>query len=97
MPQTVATHLADDEDFDILHVSTPQTAVPFVAAGLGVTPTTQRIAEKYSGVVLQEAPGWLEPMHATLLWRRGVEITPVMQRWMEVTRRIARRRSEQGL
>lgn len=97
MPDTVIAALADDEGFDILHVSTPQTAVPFVAAGLGVAPTTQRIAEKYSGVALQDAPGWLEPMHATLLWRRGAEITPVMQRWIEVCRRIARRRSQQGL
>ena len=92
MPELVRTALADDDSFEILDVSTPQTAVPFVAAGLGVTPVTQRIAENYGGVVLQEAPAWIKPMQATILWRRGVEITPVMQRWLSVTREVAARR-----
>jgi len=97
MPEVVEAALSGDDSFEILEVSTPQTAVPFVAAGLGVTPITQRLAEKHAGVVLHDAPGWLGPMKATLLWRRGIEVTPVMQRWIDVSRRIGRRRSEQGL
>lgn len=85
MPEAVEAALFDDPDFQVLEVSTPQTALPFVAAGIGVAPTTQRLAENIPGVAIVDAPRWLAPMRATLLWRRGVEITPMMQRWIDVT------------
>ncbi|MCG2621395.1 LysR family transcriptional regulator [Arthrobacter sp. I2-34] len=97
MPEAVEGALSDDKSFEVLEVSTPQTALPFVAAGLGVAPVTQRIAEKYEAVALVDAPQWLEPMQATLLWRRGAEITPVMQRWLDVTRKVGARRQAQEM
>lgn len=92
MPDVAWDRLQDDPTFEVLEVSTPQTALPFVAAGLGVAPTTQRIAEKHDGVALLPAPYWLAPMCATLLWQRGAEITPLMRRWMEVTKTVGDRR-----
>ncbi|MFW0794813.1 LysR family transcriptional regulator [Gordonia sp. CPCC 205515] len=92
MPEVVEAALADDHTFEVLEVSTPQTALPFVAAGLGVAPTTERVAEHFRGIQLIDAPRWLGPMEATLIWRRGAELTPVMQRWIEVAEAIGRRR-----
>jgi DNA-binding transcriptional LysR family regulator len=89
MPDTVDQYLRDDPTFEVLEVSTPQTSLPFVAAGLGVAPITERIGEQYDGVTLLPAPAWLPPMQATLLWRRGSEVTPLMRRWMAVTKRVA--------
>ncbi|MFC9517921.1 LysR family transcriptional regulator [Nocardiaceae bacterium NPDC056970] len=94
MPEAVEMALSSDPSFEILEVSTPQTALPFVAAGLGVTPATQRMAENHAAVALLSPPQWLAPMQATLLWRRGVEITPLMERWMEATRVVAARLGE---
>ena len=89
MPDVVEDFLREDPTFEVLEVSTPQTALPFVAAGLGVAPITERIGEKYDGVTLLPAPSWLPPMQATLLWQRGTERTPLMRRWIEVTKRIS--------
>lgn len=91
MPEVVEAELSDDETFEVLEVSTPQTALPFVAAGLGVAPTTDRVAEHFYGIQLVDAPRWLRPMQATLIWRRGTELTPVMRRWMDVAEAIGRR------
>lgn len=91
MPEAVESALANDPTFEILEVSTPQTALPFVAAGLGVAPATQRMAEHHAAVALQDAPPWLAPMQATLLWRRGAEMTPLMERWIEATRVVGAR------
>lgn len=93
MPEAIEDALVDDELFEVLEVSTPQTALPFVAAGLGVAPVTQRIGDKYEDVALVDSPDWLSPMQATLLWRRGAEITPLMKRWLEVTRQVWDRRN----
>ncbi|MFF2652988.1 LysR family transcriptional regulator [Streptomyces sp. NPDC058045] len=92
MPEVVEGALSDDPSFEVLEVSTPQTAVAFVAAGLGVAPVTQRMAEKSGSVALLEPPRWLAPMESTLLWRKGSEVTPLMERWIEATRTIATRR-----
>lgn len=89
MPDIVERALADDETFEVLEVSTPQTAVAFVAAGLGVAPVTWRIAGKTDAVVLLDAPKWLAPMAATLLWRRDRELNPLMQGWLRATRSAA--------
>lgn len=88
MPDAVLAALANDDTFEILEVSTPQTSLPFVAAGLGVAPVTQRMAEGHRGVALLDAPAWLPPMQATLLWRRDAEVTPLMARWIDATRTV---------
>ncbi|MFF3503395.1 LysR family transcriptional regulator [Streptomyces sp. NPDC003247] len=92
MPDVVENELADDDSFEVLEVSTPQTAIAFVAAGLGVAPVTERIAGRSDAVALIDPPRWLTPMQATLLWRRGSEITPLMERWLQATGLIAARR-----
>lgn len=89
MPEVVQKHLGNDGDFEVLEVSTPQTAVAFVAAGLGVAPVTERIVGRRDSVVLVDPPSWLAPMQATLLWKRGGEMTPLMHRWLEATRMVA--------
>lgn len=61
MPDIVEETLADDEGFDVLEVSTPQTAIAFVAAGLGVAPATQRIAEGNEAVALLDPRNGLPP------------------------------------
>lgn len=88
MPNRITKWLRDDPTFEVLDVSTPQTALPFVAAGLGVSPTTERIGNAYRDVALIDAPYWLPAMHATLLWPRGIVITPAMQRWINVTKEV---------
>ncbi|MBA0050662.1 LysR family transcriptional regulator [Streptomyces sp. AJS327] len=90
MPDVVEKALAEDETFEVLEVSTPQTAISFVAAGLGVTPVTERIAGHRDEIVLLDPPEWLAPMKATLLWKRNSEITPLMERWLQATREVAR-------
>lgn len=92
MPEVVGNALVGDETFEVLEVSTPQTAVAFVAAGLGVAPVTQRIAGRTDAVALLDPPHWLAPMQATLLWRRDSEISPLMRHWMEATRVVAEHR-----
>ncbi|MFJ8859291.1 LysR family transcriptional regulator [Streptomyces sp. NPDC102451] len=92
MPDLAEKSLKDDASFEVLEVSTPQTAVAFVAAGLGVAPVTRRIGEKRDSVVLLEPPHWLTSMQATLIWRRGAEMTPLMERWLGATEDVAARR-----
>ncbi|MBQ0826177.1 LysR family transcriptional regulator [Streptomyces tagetis] len=89
MPEVAEKALSGDETFDVLEVSTPQTAVAFVAAGLGVAPVTQRLAGRSDSVALLDPPEWLRPMQATLLWKRGGEVTPLMERWLQATRTVA--------
>ncbi|WP_306425764.1 LysR family transcriptional regulator [Streptomyces sp. CS159] len=92
MPDAAEKALAGDPSFGALEVSTPQTALAFVAAGLGVAPVTERIAGRSDSVALLDPPSWLPPMQATLLWKRGSEVTPLMRRWIEATRTIAEHR-----
>jgi LysR family transcriptional regulator, benzoate and cis,cis-muconate-responsive activator of ben and cat genes len=82
--------LAGDDTFEVLEVSTPQTAVSFVAAGLGVAPVTRRLAENNVALALLSPPRFIAPMRASLLWRRDDELTPLMERWTEATRMVAR-------
>lgn len=96
MPDAVEQALSDDDSFEVLEVSTPQTALAFVAAGLGVAPVTDRIAGKNDSVVLLDPPRWLGPMQATLLWRRDAEFTPLMEGWLQATRIVAEHRRAIG-
>ncbi|HEY9330330.1 MAG TPA: LysR family transcriptional regulator [Streptomyces sp.] len=92
MPEVVGNALSHDETFEVLEVSTPQTALAFVAAGLGVAPVTQRIAGRSDAVVLLDPPRWLAPMQATLLWKREGGMNPLMERWLDATRIVAAHR-----
>ncbi|MBD0862313.1 LysR family transcriptional regulator [Gordonia sp. zg691] len=88
MPEVVTRALADDPTLEVLSVSTPQTAIPFVAAGLGVAPSTRKIAENRQGVALVDPPSWLKSMRGTVVWRRDAEVTPIMRRWIDVSRAV---------
>ena len=88
-PECVRRALADDETFEVMEVSTPQTAISFVGAGLGVSPTTQWMAQHHAGVAMVPAPEWMCPMRASLLWRKDAELTPLMKRWIAVSRDVA--------
>lgn len=88
MPETIKERLKDDETFEVLEVSTPQSAMPLVSAGVGVAPTTQRIAASWKGVVALNAPAWLPPMQATVLWRSGIEMTPTMKRFIDTIKHV---------
>ncbi|MGX4694297.1 LysR family transcriptional regulator [Streptomyces sp. JNUCC 63] len=96
MPDAAEKALEADESFEVIEVSTPQTALAFVAAGLGVAPVTERMAGKSDAVALLDPPRWLKPMQATLLWKRGAEITPLMERWLQATRVVAEHRRALG-
>lgn len=96
MPEAVRKALSNDDTFEVIEVSTPQTALPFVMAGLGVAPVTERMAGKGDAVALLDPPRWLSPMQATLLWKRGAEVTPLMERWLEATRTVAEHRRALG-
>jgi DNA-binding transcriptional LysR family regulator len=96
MPDLTEEALGDDETFEVLEVSTPQTALAFVGPGLGVAPVTRRMAEANTSVALVDPPEWLPPMQATLLWRRDGEVTPLMERWLRATRLIAAERAISG-
>ncbi|MGW5971952.1 LysR family transcriptional regulator [Streptomyces sp. NPDC055186] len=96
MPDAAEKALSTDESFEVIEVSTPQTALAFVAAGLGVAPVTERMAGKSDAMALLDPPRWLRPMQATLLWKRGAEITPLMERWLQATRVVAEHRRTLG-
>jgi len=92
MPDDAQAALGEDPDFETLEVSTPQTAVAFVAAGLGVSPVTQRLVGDNPDVAVLDEPPWMQPMQATVIWRRDQEVTPQIRRWLEASRLIAARR-----
>ncbi|MEV5010692.1 LysR family transcriptional regulator [Streptomyces sp. NPDC093064] len=96
MPDAAEKALSGDDSFEVIEVSTPQTAVAFVAAGLGVALVTERIAGSSDSVALLDPPEWLRSMQATLLWKRGGEITPLMDRWLQATRTVAEHRHALG-
>jgi len=92
MPDDAQAALGDDPDFEKIEVSTPQTAVAFVAAGLGVAPSTQRLIGDNPDVAVLDEPSWMRPKQATVIWRRDQEVTPQIRRWLEASRLIAERR-----
>ncbi|MGN6415376.1 LysR family transcriptional regulator [Flexivirga sp.] len=92
MPDDAVAALGADDDFRTIEVSTPQTAVAFVAAGLGVAPVTQRLVGDNPAVAVLDAPSWMRPMQATVIWRKDQELTPHISRWLAASRLIAGRR-----
>lgn len=83
IPEGVRAALQDDDTFDVIEVSTPQTAVPLVMAGHGVAPVTPRMVEHNPALALLPPPDFMPGMRGTLLWRRGAEMTPLMERWRQ--------------
>ncbi|MFC0582907.1 LysR family transcriptional regulator [Micrococcoides hystricis] len=92
MPEAVESNLKDDPTFRSIYVSTPQTAIPLVAAGIGVAPVTERMARGIPDVAVIDPPEWLEPMRCSVLWRKGAELTPLMNRWLEATALVSEKR-----
>ncbi|MGW4340766.1 LysR family transcriptional regulator [Rhodococcus koreensis] len=86
-PDAAEQALAEvDETYSTIEVSTPQTSAALVAAGLGVALMTEQMAKWHPGIALVSAPPWVPSLGATLFWRRGAEVTPLMQRWIEAVR-----------
>ncbi|WP_446666025.1 LysR family transcriptional regulator [Flexivirga sp. B27] len=92
MPDDARAALGSDPDFSMIEVSTPQTAIAFVAAGLGVSPVTQQLVGDDPRVAVLDGPSWMRPMQATVIWRRDQEMTPHIRRWLDASRLIATRR-----
>lgn len=86
MVEAVQTGLPDG--VEILRVSSPATALPLVAAGLGVSITTERLARRQPGVALVDTPPWLAPMQTTAIWQRDSDLTPLMRRWLQTLRYV---------
>jgi len=93
MLDAIERALADDPRFDMILVSNPMTAIPLVAAGLGVAPSTTRIWSQHPGVTVLNPPSWLKPMQVTLVLRKGGEVTPLMARWIELAQSLAAART----
>ncbi|MFC0582905.1 LysR family transcriptional regulator [Micrococcoides hystricis] len=96
IPEVVLGAVGEELGFRALYVSSPQTTIPFVAAGLGVALVTEKMAAGVQGVETIEAPEWAKPMRCTLLWRKGIELTPLMKRWLEVSSEVAERTMKLG-
>ena len=67
----------------VIDVSTPHTALPLVAAGLGVTVATLGVAQHLPTVATVEVRGGLPSLQLMLLWRREGLLSPVAARFVE--------------
>lgn len=76
----------------VRHVATPFTAVPLVAAGLGITVLPKSLHGGVHRVPTREIVGGIPPLVVTVVWNRRTFATPVTERFL----RLARSRSEQG-
>lgn len=68
----------------VRRVSTPNTALPLVAAGLGLGVVTPGIADHLSTVVALEVEEGLPWLHLVAVWPRAGIAAPVRQRFVEV-------------
>lgn len=66
----------------VVDVSTPHTALPLVAAGLGVTVATMGVAQHLPAVATLEVRGGLPALQLMLLWRKEGLLSPVAQRFV---------------
>ncbi|MBK0419389.1 LysR family transcriptional regulator [Leucobacter sp. CSA1] len=89
MLEAVESELAGTPSFDSILVSNPQTAIPLVAAGIGVSPSTERICAHDPRVGAAPPPRWLKPMQVTLALRKGTERTPLITRWLDLATSMA--------
>lgn len=90
MLENVEAELAGASAFDPIFVSNPQTAIPLVAAGIGVSPSTERICASDPRVMAVEPPKWMRPMQVTVVVRKGLERTPLMRRWLDLALSMSR-------
>lgn len=67
----------------VLDVSTPHTALPLVAAGLGVTVATLGVGQHLPTMTTVEVAGGLPALPLVLLWRPDGLLTPVAQRFVD--------------
>lgn len=67
----------------VLDVSTPHTALPLVASGLGVTVATLGVAQHLPALLTVEVQGGLPTLQLMLLWRREGFLTPVARRFVD--------------
>lgn len=82
MIDQLEAELSGDPSFETLFVSTPLTAIPLVAAGLGVAPSTHAIGSTHPGVALINPPEWMAPMHMSMMMRKGGEASSLLERWL---------------
>lgn len=68
----------------LIEVSTPQTALPLVAAGVGVSIVTERVADHIPAIRTIEVPGGLDPLYATAVWPQlDGAMTPVSRVFLD--------------
>lgn len=94
LPEAV-DHLLGPEITDVIKVSTPQTALPLVAAGMGVTLATRGMAANHPGISTGITEVELPSLHATFVWRKQPGLTPVTQRFLEIARNAGQKRTAQ--
>lgn len=92
LPEAI-DHLLGPEIADVIKVSTPQTALHLVAAGMGVTLATRGMVRGHPGVSegITQAP--LPALHATFVWRKQTDLSQVARRFLGVARTVAAQRA----
>lgn len=65
-----------------IEVPTPQTALPLVAAGMGVAVLGQHAAEHLTRVRIHDVHGGLAPLHVVAVWPAGRPLSPVTRRFV---------------
>lgn len=72
----------------IRNVSTLQTAVPLIAAGMGISLMPRSIADVAgSRVEVRDCLQRVDPLHAAMVWSRQLPPSPVLELFLEVARR----------
>jgi len=72
----------------VRYVSTLQTAVPLIAADMGVSLMPRAVADASGGRVLVRTPLQpVRPLYAVMVWARQLPPSPVLERFLAVARR----------
>lgn len=79
----------------IIEVPTPQTALPLIAAGVGVSVITERAADHVPAIRTHQVHGGWPPLQVTLVWPRHEDgMTPAARLFLQELRVSARAAQE---
>lgn len=67
-------------------IATPQTAVPLVVAGVGVSFVPASRRQLHPDLVVREADPAIDPLTITVIWRRGADSDALLQRLLHIVR-----------